>query len=36
MEVIIASFFNAIVTVDVVTASNNDINFVKTQTVHFA
>ena len=28
-------FFNAVVT-DVFTASNNDINFVETQAVHFA
>ena len=29
-------FFNAVATVDVLTASNNDVNFVETQTVHFA
>ena len=29
-------FFNAVATVDVFTASNNDINFVETQAVHFA
>jgi len=29
-------FFNAVVTVDVLTASNNDVNFVETQTVRFA
>ena len=28
--------FNAVATVDVFTASNNDINFVETQAVHFA
>ena len=29
-------FFNAVATVEVFTASNNDINFVETQAVHFA
>ena len=29
-------FFNAVAIVDVLTASNNDSNFVETQTVHFA
>ena len=28
-------FLDAVVTVDVLTASNNDVNFVETQTVHF-
>ena len=28
--------FNAVATVDVLTASNHDINFVETQAVHFA
>ena len=36
MEVIIVTFLNAIATVDVLTASKNNINFVKTPTVHFA
>ena len=36
MEVIIATFLNAIATVGVLTASKNDINFVKTPTIHFA
>ena len=36
VEVIIVTFLNAIATVDVLTASKNDINFVKTPTVHFA
>ena len=36
VEVIIVTFFNAVVTVDDLTASNNDVNFVETQTVHFA
>ena len=29
-------FWDAAVTVDVLTESNNDINFVETQTLHFA
>ena len=29
-------FLDAVVTVDVLTASNNDVNFVETQTVHFS
>ena len=29
-------FLNAVATVDVLTASNNDVIFVETQTVHFA
>ena len=29
-------FLDAVATVDVLTASNNDVNFVETQTVHFA
>ena len=35
VEVIIVTFFNAVPTVDDLTASNNDVNFVETQTVHF-
>ena len=31
MEVIIYTFFDAVATVDVLTASNNDVNFVETQ-----
>ena len=34
VEVIIVTFFNALVTIDVLTASNNDVNFVETQTAH--
>ena len=29
-------FFNAVTTVDVLTASNNDVNSVETQSVHLA
>ena len=29
-------FLDAVATVDVLTASNNDVNFVETQTVHFS
>ena len=29
-------FFDAVATVDALTASNNDANFVETQTIHFA
>ena len=36
MEVIILNFLDAVATEDVVTASNNDVHFVETQTVHFA
>ena len=36
MEVIIFTFFGAVTTVDVLTACNNDVNFVEAQTVHFA
>ena len=36
VEVIIVTFFNAVATVDALTASNNDANFVETQTIHFA
>ena len=36
VEVIIATFLNAIPTVDVLTASNNEVKLVKSQTVHFA
>ena len=28
-------FLDAVATVDVLTVSNNDVNFVETQTVHF-
>ena len=35
MEVTIVTFQNAVASVDVLTASNNDGNFVETQTVHF-
>ena len=35
VEVIIVTFFNAVPTVDDLTTSNNDVNFVETQTVHF-
>ena len=33
MELIIVTFFNAVATVDVRAASNNDVNFVETQTL---
>ena len=33
---IIAAFFNAVTTVNVFTASNNNLTLVKTQAVHFA
>ena len=37
MEVnIVTVILNAVVSVGVLTASNNDVNFVETQTVHFA
>ena len=36
VEVTIVTFFNAVETTDVLTASNNDVNVVETQTVHFA
>ena len=36
VEVIIFQFFNAVANEDVLVASNNDINFFETQTVHFA
>ena len=36
VEVIILTFLDAVATEDVVTTSNNDVNFVETQTVHFA
>ena len=36
VELIIVTFFNAVATVDVRTASNNDVNFVETQTLQFA
>ena len=29
-------FFNGVATEDVIEASNKDVNFVETQTVHFA
>ena len=36
VEVIIFTFLDTVATVDVLTASNNDVNFVETQSVHFA
>ena len=36
VEVIIFTFLDTVATVDVLTASNNDVNFVETQTIHFA
>ena len=36
VELIIVTFFNAVVTVDVRTASSNDVNFVETRTIQFA
>ena len=36
VEVIIFTLLDAIATVDVLAASSNDVNFVETQTVHFA
>ena len=36
VEVIIVAFFNGVATKDVIVASNNDVNFVETQTAHFA
>jgi len=36
VRVIIFTFLDAVATVDILTASNNDVNFVKTQTVLFA
>ena len=36
LRVIIFTYLDAVATVDVLTASNNDVNFVETQTVHFA
>jgi len=36
VEVIIFTFSDAVATVDVLTASNSDVNFVETQIVHFA
>ena len=36
VEVTFVTFFDAVATIDVLTASNNDVNFVETQTVHFA
>ena len=36
VEVIIYTFLDTVATVDVLAASSNDIDFVETQTVHFA
>ena len=36
VEVIIVAFFNGVATEDVIVASNDDVNFVETQTAHFA
>ena len=36
VEVIIVTFFNVIPTVDVLTASNNEVKLMESQTVHFA
>ena len=36
LRVTIFTCLDAVATVDVLTASNNDVNFVETQTVHFA
>ena len=36
VEVIIVAFFNGIATEDVIVASNDDVNFVETQTAHIA
>ena len=36
VEVIIVAFFNGIATEDVIVASNDDVNFVETQTARFA
>ena len=36
VEVIIVAFFNEVATKDVIVASNNNVNFVETQTAHFA
>ena len=36
VELIIVTFFNAVATVNVRAASNNDVNFVETQTLQFA
>ena len=33
---VIVTFFNGVATEDVIVASNNDVNFAETQTVHFA
>ena len=32
---IIVSLFNSVATVGVLTANNNEVNFIETQTVHF-
>ena len=36
VEVIIATFLDAILIVDVLTASNNEVKLVESETVHFA
>ena len=36
VEVIIFTFLDAVAALDVLTTSSNDVNFVETQTVHFA
>ena len=36
VEVIIVTSFNGVATEDVIVASNDDVNFVETQTAHFA
>ena len=36
VEVTIFTFLDAVATVEVITTSNNGVNFVETQTAHFA
>ena len=36
VKVIIVTFLDVVATVDVLTASNNDVNFVETRAVQFA
>ena len=36
VEVAIFTFLDAVATVEVITTSNNEVNFVETQTAHFA
>ena len=36
VEVTIFTFLDAVATVEVITTSNNEVNFVETQTAHFA